>query len=118
MHRRGQGSVIEGLDLAVGSMRANEKSEFIICPELAWGDKGCPPRIPANAYVYFKVDLLEWVDSSAAEAFGKLPIQMRKTLPFSQVLEAAKSEKRKGTAHFEKQNFHVVWESICNAVLP
>jgi FK506-binding protein 6 len=100
--------VIEGLDLAVGSMKAKEKSEFIICPELAWGDKGCPPRIPANAYVYFKIDLLEWVDSSAAEAFGKLPIQMRKKLPFPQVLDAAKSEKRKGTAQFEKQNFHAV----------
>ncbi len=100
--------MIEGLDLAVGSMKAKEKSEFIFCPDLAWGEKGCPPRIPANAYVYFKIDLLEWVDSSAAEAFGKLPIQMRKKLSFEQVLDAAKSEKRKGTAHFEKQNFLMV----------
>ncbi|KAI9554029.1 hypothetical protein GHT06_019301 [Daphnia sinensis] len=104
---RGQGSVIEGLDIAVGSMKQKEQSEFIICPDLAWGEKGCPPRIPANAYIYFKIDLIEWVDSSAAEAFGKLPIQMRKKLPFQQVLEAAKSEKRKGTAYFEKQNFHL-----------
>ena len=82
-------------------MKKNEQSEFIIAPDLAWRDKGVPPRIPANAYVYFKIDLLDWVDRSAAEAFGKLPINMRKELPFQQVLDAAKSEKHKG--HFEKQ---------------
>ena len=95
-------------------MKKNEQSEFIIAPDLAWRDKGVPPRIPANAYVYFKIDLLDWVDSSAAEAFGRLPINMRKELPFQQVLDAAKSEKRKGTAHFEKQAFHVVSFSSYN----
>lgn len=107
--RRGTGLVIEGLDLAVGSMKQKEQAEFIISPDLAWGERGCPPRIPANAYVYFKVDLVDWVDSSAAEAFNKLPISMRKELSFQQVLEAAKSEKRKGTAYFEKQNYNMVY---------
>lgn len=100
--------MIEGLDLAVGSMKLKEQSEFIISPDLAWGDRGCPPRIPANSYVYFKVDLIEWIDSSAAEAYGKLPMNLRKEVSFEKVLEAAKSEKRKGTAHFEKQNYHTV----------
>ena len=68
----------------------------------------CPPRIPANSYVYYKVDLIEWVDSSAAEAFGKLPLKVRKEMPFEKVLEAAQSEKRKANAFFEKQNYYAV----------
>lgn len=106
--RRGLGLVIEGLDLAVGSMKLKEQSEFIISPDLAWGEKGCPPRIPANSYVYFKVDMIEWIDSSAAEAYSKLPMNLRKEVSFEKVLEAAKSEKRKGTAYFEKQSHQSV----------
>lgn len=111
MTRRGLGLVIEGLDIAVGSMKLKEQSEFIISPDLAWGDKGCPPRIPADAYVYFKIDLIEWIDSSAAEAFSKLPLKMRKEVSFEKVLEASKSEKRKGTAHFSSRNYRMVPEN-------
>jgi len=113
---RGQGATIEGLDIAVGSMKIQEQSEFIFSPILAYGSLGCPPRIPPNAYVFFRIDLIEWVDSSASESFGKLPIKMRKSLPFSQVLEAAKSEKRKGHHQFEKQNFIMAGKSYLQAL--
>lgn len=89
-------------------MKAHEQSEFIFSPDFAYGSMGCPPRIPPNAYIFFRIDLIEWVDSSAAESFAKLPIQIRKSLPFNQVLEAAQSEKRKAHNHFEKQNFNMV----------
>jgi len=62
--------------------------------------------------VYYKIDLIEWVDSSAAEAFGKLPLKSRKEMPFEKVLEAAQSEKRKANAFFEKQNYF----SVCAVV--
>merc|ERR1712071_450437 len=105
---RGQAATIEGLDLAVGSMKGQEQSEFVFSPELAYGAFGCPPRIPPNAYVFFRIDLIEWVDTSAAESFDKLPIKMRKALPFSQILEAVKSEKRKAQSYFEKQTYIMV----------
>lgn len=53
--------------MAVGTMKKNEQAEFIFSPEWAFGERGCPPRIPPNAYIYFKIDLLDWVDTSAAE---------------------------------------------------
>ena len=87
-------------------MKKKEQAEFVFSPELAYGPQGCPPRIPPNAHVFFRIDLIDWVDSSAAEAFNKLPAHMRKKLPFQQVLEAAKSEKRKAKSFFEKQNFN------------
>jgi len=48
-------------------MRRNEQSQFIFSPDWAFGDLGCPPRIPPKAYVYFKIDLIDWIDSSATE---------------------------------------------------
>ena len=113
LFRRGQGETILGLDLAVGSMKKNERADFIFSPEFAFGPRGCPPRIPANAYVYFTVCLEDWVDSGAAEAFSKLPSKQRQELPFSKVLEAAKSEKKKGNAYFEKNNFVAVCLTVC-----
>lgn len=46
--RLGDGSVVSGLDIAVSTMKKNEKSEFIIEPEYYCGKQGCPPRVPAN----------------------------------------------------------------------
>ena len=41
--------VIPGWEIAVKSMRRNERSQFLISPEYAFGEMGCPPRIPPNA---------------------------------------------------------------------
>ena len=106
--RRGQEDILPGLDLAVGSMKRKEHAEFIIAPHFAFGEHGCPPRIPPNAYIYFKIDLIDWIDSSAAEAFGKLPLKIRKEMPFEKVIEAAESEKRKGNASFKKEKYSPV----------
>jgi len=37
------------MEIGVGTMRMKEKSRFLIRAEYAFGDKGCPPRIPENA---------------------------------------------------------------------
>ena len=43
------GEVIPGWEVAVLSMRRNERSQYLISPEYAFGQMGCPPRIPPNA---------------------------------------------------------------------
>ena len=43
------GEVIAGLEVAVRSMRRNERSQFLISSNYAFGKMGCPPRIPPNA---------------------------------------------------------------------
>lgn len=46
--RLGDGSVVAGLDMAVSTMRKNEKAQFIIEPKYFMGERGCPPRVPGN----------------------------------------------------------------------
>ncbi len=50
---------IAGLRKGIVGMRAGGRRELIVSPHLAYGEKGVPGRIPANAVIRFEVELLE-----------------------------------------------------------
>ncbi len=54
----GKGQVIPGWDQGVPGMKVGGRRELIIPAALAYGAKGSPPKIPANAPLVFVVDLL------------------------------------------------------------
>ena len=53
----GKGQVIR-VDQGVAGMKVGGRRELIIPSELAYGKRGSPPTIPANAPLVFVVDLL------------------------------------------------------------
>ena len=54
----GEGKVIGGWEVGVGSMKPGEMSVLTCAPAYAYGDKGIPPIIPASASLQFEVELL------------------------------------------------------------
>ena len=57
--RVGRDMVIQGWDYTVQQMRVGERRLVIIPPELAYGSRGEPPRIPRYATLVFVIELLE-----------------------------------------------------------
>lgn len=80
--------LLPGLEIGVKTMRTGENARFIISPELAFREMGCPPRIPPNATVLFDVHLVSYLspensisydrDSRDPERFNKNIVQVKK----------------------------------------
>ena len=57
--RLGRDMVIQGWDYTVQQMKVGERRLVIIPPELGYGSRGQPPRVPRNATLVFVIELLE-----------------------------------------------------------
>ena len=57
----GQGKVIKGWDEAFMDMNVGTHATLTIPSDLAYGDRGAPPKIPGGATLIFDVELLEVV---------------------------------------------------------
>ncbi|KAL4881597.1 hypothetical protein BJY04DRAFT_188412 [Aspergillus karnatakaensis] len=55
----GVGRVIKGWDEGVPQLSLGEKANLICSPDYAYGPRGYPPVIPANATLKFEVELLK-----------------------------------------------------------
>lgn len=56
----GVGQVIKGWDEGVASMLKGEKAILTCQSDYAYGARGSPPTIPANAKLQFEVELFSW----------------------------------------------------------
>ncbi|KAJ9579704.1 hypothetical protein L9F63_004630 [Diploptera punctata] len=99
--RLNRNHVIPGLDVAVSTMKKGEHSRFLIHPDMGFGKYGCPPRIPGNAELLFDIELINFQDAAAAEAFEALSLDEREKQDFAVILKAAQAEHLVGNDLFK-----------------
>lgn len=55
------GSMIKGMDVAIGSMKIGEKAKVILKPKYGYGEKGIPYVIPPNSEIEMEIKTLAWL---------------------------------------------------------
>lgn len=91
--------LLPGIEIAIKSMCKKEKASFMIQPEYAFGQMGCPPRIPENAQILAKIELLDFVQEAEAEALLAIdPTERSKARTFSEIMAIARKENLEGNS--------------------
>jgi len=91
----GEAQVIKGWDIGVASMKRGESARFHLAPYYAYGERGSPPKIPANSTLVFDVELLDWIP----------PKPDKSEMSQEALLQLAIKEKELGNEEFKKNNF-------------
>ena len=63
----GKGTVIKGWDIGVKTMKIGEIADFKLNPYYGYGERGSPPKIPANSNLNFEVELLNFKQKQKAK---------------------------------------------------
>ncbi|XP_011402831.2 PREDICTED: inactive peptidyl-prolyl cis-trans isomerase FKBP6-like [Amphimedon queenslandica] len=103
--RLGTHQVIEGLEVGVASMRKEEVSQFLVKSPYAFGDMGCPPRIPPAASILFEVEVLSFVDHSAADSYDELPDEDKAKVSLKEIVNVANAEREAGNDFFGQKMY-------------
>ncbi|XP_072772941.1 inactive peptidyl-prolyl cis-trans isomerase FKBP6 isoform X2 [Taeniopygia guttata] len=113
----GKDITLWGLEIGLLSMTKGEAAQFILAPKYAYGQLGCPPLIPPNTTVLFKVEVLDFIDSEECDAVFELTYEQRDKLPLEKLLKMAATEREFGNYFFYKQHFKIAKDRYKRACL-
>uniref|UniRef100_A0A3Q0QSH8 peptidylprolyl isomerase n=1 Tax=Amphilophus citrinellus TaxID=61819 RepID=A0A3Q0QSH8_AMPCI len=105
MMKLGRVTVV-GLGLGLLTMKKGEFSRFLLQPQYAYGEVGCPPFIPAGAVVLYEVHILDYLDSGQVDDFTAMSPEEQNTVPLSTLLEVVNTLRSFGNRCFNQNRYY------------
>lgn len=99
----GASEVVYGLDVSVGSMKKQEKSQFIFEPDYYCGKYGCPPRVPPDTPVLFEIEVISFIEANAYDTYEVTPEEQRKKLNLAQILQICNCLRELGNDNYGRK---------------
>lgn len=92
------GELIMGLRLGLKTMCHLETAQFLIPYDYAFGELGCPTRVPPKADIVFNVRMHKFVTPARLGEYENLTFDEIEALPFEQFIKGAKELYAQGEA--------------------
>ncbi|XP_005917667.1 inactive peptidyl-prolyl cis-trans isomerase FKBP6 isoform X2 [Haplochromis burtoni] len=106
MMKLGRDVTLAGLELGLLTMKKGEFSRFLLQPQYAYGEMGCPPFIPAAAVVLYEVQILDYLDSGQVDDFIAMSLEQQNTVPMSALLEVVNTLRSFGNRFFNQNRYY------------
>ncbi|RWS25228.1 inactive peptidyl-prolyl cis-trans isomerase FKBP6-like protein, partial [Leptotrombidium deliense] len=97
--------IVPGLLAGLITMRQFERAEFLVRPEMGYGSIGCPPRIPANATILYKVEILKIFSEGSLANYEAMTLEERQRLTPEQILKVCDEERNSGNSYYNAKKF-------------
>ncbi|KAG8011205.1 Inactive peptidyl-prolyl cis-trans isomerase FKBP6 [Nibea albiflora] len=96
---------LAGLELCLLTMKKGEFSRFLLQPQYAYGDLGCPPLIPAAAVVLYEIQIIDYLDSGQVDDFIALSPEEQNTVPLHTLFEVVNTVRSFGNRCFNQRHY-------------
>ena len=101
-HRLSCDSIVPGLFYGLLTMREREEAHFIVEPRFAFGNLGCPPRIPGDATILYVIQIIQVFQEGTIGDYFTLPPEEQHRKPFDEVLDMAEKERKSANGYFNE----------------
>ncbi|TKS76027.1 Inactive peptidyl-prolyl cis-trans isomerase FKBP6 [Collichthys lucidus] len=117
MLKLGREVTLAGMDLCLLTMKKGEVSRFLLEPQYAYGDLGCPPLIPAAAVVLYEIQIIDYLDSGQVDDFMALSPEEQNTVPLQRLVEVVNTVRSFGNRCFNQSHYEKAKDRYKQAVM-
>ncbi|XP_007561093.1 inactive peptidyl-prolyl cis-trans isomerase FKBP6 isoform X2 [Poecilia latipinna] len=105
MMKLGRDVTLAGLELGLLTMKKGEFSRFLLQPQYAYGEMGCPPFIPAAAAILYEVHVLDYLDSGQVDEFISMSSEEQSSVPLSTLVKVINTLRSFGNRFFNQSRY-------------
>ncbi|RWS06565.1 inactive peptidyl-prolyl cis-trans isomerase FKBP6-like protein [Dinothrombium tinctorium] len=101
----GTSAILPGLLIALKTMKSGEIAQVIVCPEHAFQEYGCPPRVPADATILYRIQIVKILEKGSIAMYDILSEEEKYDFSFDEIFKMTNQERIMGNTFFQDQKY-------------